>query len=65
MKVLIAAAGVGNGFFPLDAQLPKEMFPIIDKPILQYVVEEVVFSGIEEIVLVVNKEKKCFLIICC
>jgi len=51
-KVVIAAAGYGTRFLPATKNQPKEMLPIIDKPIIQYLVEEAVASGIEDIILV-------------
>lgn len=57
-KVVIAAAGLGTRFLPVTAKLPKELLPIIDKPTIQYVLEEALISGIEEIILVINHKKK-------
>lgn len=51
-KAVIAAAGFGTRFLPATKNQPKEMLPIIDKPIIQYLVEEAVDSGIEDIILV-------------
>lgn len=51
-KVVIAAAGYGTRFLPATKNQPKEMLPIIDKPIIQYLVEEAVDSGIEDVILV-------------
>jgi len=51
-KAVIAAAGYGTRFLPATKNQPKEMLPIIDKPIIQYLVEEAVNSGIEDIILV-------------
>lgn len=51
-KVVIAAAGYGTRFLPATKNQPKEMLPIIDKPIIQYLVEEAVESGIEDVILV-------------
>jgi len=51
-KAVIALAGYGTRFLPASKNLPKQMFPIIDKPIVQYLVEELVASGIEDIILV-------------
>ncbi len=51
-KAIIAAAGYGTRFLPATKNQPKEMLPIIDKPIIHYLVEEAVLSGIEEIILV-------------
>ena len=57
-KVLIPAAGFGTRFLPQTKALPKEMLPIVDKPVIQYVVEEVVASGIENIILVTGATKR-------
>ncbi|MGO8745980.1 MAG: UTP--glucose-1-phosphate uridylyltransferase [Thermoguttaceae bacterium] len=53
-KALIAVAGYGTRFLPATKVQPKEMLPIVDKPIVQYLVEEAVHSGIEDIILVVR-----------
>jgi len=50
-KAVIPAAGLGTRFLPATKSMPKEMLPIIDKPIIQYVVEEAIASGIEDIIL--------------
>lgn len=57
-KAVIAVAGFGTRFLPVTKATPKEMLPIIDKPIVQYIVEELAASGIEEIILVTNWQKK-------
>lgn len=57
-KAVIAAAGFGTRFLPQTKAMPKEMLPIIDKPIIQYVVEELVESGITDIVIVTNYHKR-------
>ncbi len=57
-KAVIAVAGMGTRFYPITKVLPKEMLPIIDKPILSYIIDEVVESGIEEIILIISKEKE-------
>jgi len=57
-KAVIAAAGFGTRFLPQTKALPKEMLPIIDKPIIQYVVEELVSAGIEDIVIVTGYHKR-------
>ena len=49
-KAIIPAAGLGTRFLPATKAQPKEMLPIVDKPTIQYIVEEAVASGIEEIV---------------
>jgi UTP--glucose-1-phosphate uridylyltransferase len=51
-KAVIAAAGYGTRFLPASKNIPKQMFPIIDKPIIHHVVEECVDSGIEEIIII-------------
>ena len=51
-KAIIAAAGFGTRFLPQTKAMPKEMLPIVDKPIIQYIVEELVDAGIEDIVIV-------------
>ncbi|MEM3860573.1 MAG: UTP--glucose-1-phosphate uridylyltransferase [Candidatus Micrarchaeaceae archaeon] len=56
-KAVIPAAGLGKRFYPLTRAQPKEMLPIVDKPVIHYVVEEAVKSGIEEILIIVGKGK--------
>ncbi len=57
-KAVIPAAGYGTRFLPATKAMPKEMLPIVDKPIIQYVVEEAVASGIEEIIIVIGWNKR-------
>src|SRR3989344_7132117 len=57
-KAVIPAAGYGTRFLPATKAMPKEMLPIVDKPIIQYVVEEAVASGIEDIILVTGGNKR-------
>ena len=57
-KVVIPVAGYGTRFLPATKAMPKEMLPIVDKPIIQYVVEEVVASGIKDIILVTGGNKR-------
>ncbi|MCP6718355.1 MAG: UTP--glucose-1-phosphate uridylyltransferase [Patescibacteria group bacterium] len=57
-KAVIPAAGWGTRFLPATKAIPKEMLPIVDRPIIQYVVEEVVNSGIEDIVIVTGANKR-------
>ncbi len=57
-KAVIPAAGYGTRFLPATKAMPKEMLPIVDKPIIQYVVEEAVASGIEDIVIVTGWNKR-------
>ncbi len=57
-KVVIPVAGYGTRFLPATKAMPKEMLPIIDKPVIQYVVEEAVASGIEDVILVTSSAKR-------
>ncbi|MDD3487148.1 MAG: UTP--glucose-1-phosphate uridylyltransferase [Candidatus Moranbacteria bacterium] len=57
-KAIVAVAGSGTRFLPVTKAMPKEMLPIIDKPIIQLVVEELVEAGIEDIILVTKWDKK-------
>lgn len=57
-KAVIAAAGFGTRFLPQTKAMPKEMLPIVDKPIIQYIVEELVEAGIEDIVVVTGYHKR-------
>lgn len=57
-KAVIPAAGLGTRMLPATKTVPKEMLPLVNKPVLQFIVEEAVDSGIEEIVLITSKEKK-------
>jgi UTP--glucose-1-phosphate uridylyltransferase len=57
-KVVIPAAGFGTRFLPMTKASPKEMLPVIDKPIIQYVVEEAVAAGIEDIIIVTGSNKR-------
>lgn len=57
-KAVIPAAGFGTRFLPQTKAMPKEMLPIVDKPVIQYVVEEAVSSGIEDIVIVTGAMKR-------
>jgi UTP--glucose-1-phosphate uridylyltransferase len=57
-KAVIPAAGFGTRFLPVTKTVPKEMLPIVDKPVIQYIVEGAVASGIEEIILVTSNNKK-------
>lgn len=57
-KVVIPAAGFGTRFLPQTKAMPKEMLPIVDKPVIQYVVEEAVASGIEDVVIVTGASKR-------
>lgn len=57
-KAVIPAAGFGTRFLPATKAMPKEMLPIVDKPIIQYVVEEAVAAGIEDIIIVTGWHKR-------
>ena len=56
-KAVIPAAGYGTRFLPITKSIPKEMLPLIDKPIIQYIIEEAVSLGIEDIVIVTSNGK--------
>lgn len=57
-KAVIAAAGFGTRFLPQTKAMPKEMLPLVDKPIIQYIVEELADAGIEDIILVTGYHKR-------
>jgi UTP--glucose-1-phosphate uridylyltransferase len=57
-KVIIPAAGFGTRFLPQTKAMPKEMLPVVDKPIIQYVVEEAVAAGIEDVIIVTGYSKR-------
>ncbi|MFA7252924.1 MAG: UTP--glucose-1-phosphate uridylyltransferase [Patescibacteria group bacterium] len=57
-KAVIPAAGYGTRFLPATKAMPKEMLPIVDKPVIQYVVEELVEAGIEQIILITGWHKR-------
>jgi len=57
-KVVIPAAGWGTRFLPATKAMPKEMLPIIDKPVIQYVVEEAVASGIKDVIMITGWQKR-------
>ncbi|WP_419867627.1 UTP--glucose-1-phosphate uridylyltransferase GalU [Clostridium perfringens] len=58
-KAIIPAAGLGTRFLPATKAQPKEMLPIVDKPTIQYIIEEAIASGIEEILIITGRSKKC------
>ena len=58
-KAIIPAAGLGTRFLPVTKAQPKEMLPIVDKPTIQYIIEEAIASGIEEILIITGRNKKC------
>ncbi|NMF07012.1 UTP--glucose-1-phosphate uridylyltransferase GalU [Clostridium beijerinckii] len=57
-KAIIPAAGLGTRFLPATKAQPKEMLPVVDKPTIQYIVEEAIASGIEEILIITGRNKK-------
>ena len=57
-KAIVAVAGSGTRLLPATKSMPKEMLPIVDKPIIQLIVEELVSAGIEDIILVTKWDKK-------
>ena len=56
-KAIIPAAGLGTRLLPNTKSIPKEMLPLVDKPVLQYIVEEAVSAGVEEILIITNRGK--------
>ncbi len=56
-KAIIPAAGLGTRFLPVTKSIPKEMLPIVDKPTIQYIVEEVIGSGIEDVLIITGRNK--------
>ena len=56
-KAVIPAAGLGTRVLPATKTMPKEMFPIVDKPTIQYIVEEAVAAGITDILIITNRGK--------
>lgn len=57
-KCIIPAAGFGTRFLPATKAQPKEMLPIVDKPVIQYLVEEAVAAGIEDIIIITGRGKR-------
>jgi UTP--glucose-1-phosphate uridylyltransferase len=57
-KAVIPAAGLGTRFLPATKSVPKEMLPVVDKPVIQYIVEEAVASGIEQVIIVTSAGKR-------
>lgn len=56
-KAVIPAAGFGTRFLPATKAVPKELVPVVDKPVIQYVVEEAISAGINEILIIINEKK--------
>ena len=57
-KAIIPAAGLGTRFLPATKAQPKEMLPIVDKPAIQFIMEEAIDSGIEEILIITGRNKR-------
>ena len=57
-KAVIPAAGLGTRFLPATKAMPKEMLPIVDTPTIQYIIQEAIDSGIEEILIITGKSKR-------
>ena len=57
-KAVIPAAGLGTRFLPQTKAMPKEMLPIIDKPVIQRIVENVVAAGVEDVIIVTGSQKR-------
>lgn len=58
MKAVIPAAGLGTRFLPATKAQPKEMLPVFDKPVIQYVVEEAIEAGIDDILIITGRNKR-------
>ena len=58
-KAVIPAAGLGTRFLPITKSVPKEMLPIVDKPALEYIIDEIIESGIRDILIVTGRGKRC------
>lgn len=59
VRAVVPAAGLGTRFLPATKAIPKELLPIVDRPVVQYIFEEAVLSGMREVVLVVARGKEC------
>ena len=57
-KAVILAAGYGTRLLPATKSVPKEMLPLVDRPVIQYIVEEAVAAGIEQIIMVTSAPKR-------
>lgn len=60
-KVIIPIAGLGTRFLPLSKVVPKELWPLVDKPVIQYIIEETRDSGVKEVIFVMSSDKKSVL----
>ena len=58
-KAIIPVAGLGTRMLPASKAIPKELLPILDKPIIQYVVEEAINAGISQIIFIVKEHNPC------
>ncbi|GAJ05710.1 unnamed protein product, partial [marine sediment metagenome] len=58
MKAVILAAGYGTRLFPVTKSIPKEMLPLVTKPSIDFIIEELLLSGIEDILLISSRRKK-------
>ena len=56
-KAVIPAAGFGTRFLPVTKSIPKEMLPVVDKPLIQYGVEEIISSGLSQILIIISRNK--------
>ncbi len=63
MKGIILAAGYGTRFLPITKTIPKEMLPILNKPAIDYIIQEFIDSGIKDILLISSRRKKFLKII--
>lgn len=63
-KVVIPAAGFGTRFLPQTKAMPKEMLPVVDKPVIQYVVEEAVNSGVKNVIIITGSNKRAIEEVC-
>src|SRR3954463_12136770 len=57
-KAVIPVAGLGTGFLPATKAIPKEMLPVVDKPAIQYVVEEAVSAGLSDVLVITGRHKR-------
>ena len=57
-KIVLPVAGLGTRFLPATKAIPKEMLPVLDRPLIQYAVEEALEAGIEDIILVTGRNKQ-------
>lgn len=60
MKAVIPAAGLGSRFLPATKAQPKEMLPVLDKPAIQYIVEEALEAGVDEVIIVNSRDQEIY-----